>query len=65
MNYPAACAMVWNYLEFQANFFSLAHLNARKSAQMTFINADWLDFQNTPAKNETRENSILIDDYLS
>ena len=31
---------------------------------MELINADWRDFQNTPAKNETRENSILISDYL-
>jgi hypothetical protein len=40
---------------------------------MAFINADWpparlrlgeRDFQNTPAKNETRVNSILINDYL-
>jgi len=52
------------YLEFLENFFSLAHLNAKKSTQMAFINADWRDFQNTPAKNETRMNSILINDYL-
>jgi hypothetical protein len=31
---------------------------------MAFINADWRDFQNTPAQNETRVNSILINDYL-
>ena len=31
---------------------------------MAFINADWRDFQNTPTKNETRKNSILISDYL-
>jgi len=52
------------YLTFLENFFSLAHLNAKKSTQMAFINADWRDFQNTPAKNETRINSILINDYL-
>ena len=52
------------YLEFLENFFSLAHLEAKKSTQMAFINADWRDFQNTPAKNETRVNSILINDYL-
>ena len=28
-------------LEFLENFFSLAHLNAKKSTQMAFINADW------------------------
>ena len=53
-----------NYLKFLENFFALAHLNAKKSTQMAFINADWRDFQSTPAKNETRENSILINDYL-
>ena len=53
-----------NYLKFLENFFALAHLNAKKSTQMAFINADWRDFQNTPAKNETRMNSILINDYL-
>ncbi|MBC8427244.1 MAG: ParB N-terminal domain-containing protein [Deltaproteobacteria bacterium] len=52
------------YLEFLESFFALAHLNAKKSTQMAFINADWRDFQNTPAKNETRMNSILINDYL-
>ena len=52
------------YLEFLESFFALAHQNAKKSTQMAFINADWRDFQNTPAKNETRVNSILINDYL-
>ena len=53
-----------NYLQFLESFFALAHLNAKKTTQMAFINADWRDFQNTPAKNETRVNSILINDYL-
>ena len=54
-----------NYLEFLETFFALAHLNAKKSTRMALINADWRDFQNTPAKNEIRVNSILIDDYLN
>jgi hypothetical protein len=53
-----------NYLKFLKSFFALAHLNAKKSTQMAFINADWRDFQNTPAQNESRVNSILINDYL-
>jgi hypothetical protein len=53
-----------SYLQFLESFFALAHLNANKTTQMAFINADWRDFQNTPAKNETRVNSILINDYL-
>jgi len=52
------------YMEFLESFLSLAHLNANKRTRMAFINADWRNFQNTPAKNETRENSILINDYL-
>ena len=62
-----------NYLKFLENFFSLAHRNVKKTTQMAFINADWpparlrlgeRDFQGTPVKNETRVNSILINDYL-
>ncbi len=53
------------YLEFLENFFALAHLNAKKSTRMAFINADWRDFQNTPAREELRSNSIMIDDYLN
>ncbi len=29
-----------NYLQFLENFFALAHLNAKKTTQMAFINAD-------------------------
>ena len=28
------------------------------------INADWRDFQQTPARDEKRENAILIREYL-
>ena len=52
------------YLKFLESFFALLHLNAKKNTKMALINADWRDFQNTPAKNETRANSILISDYL-
>jgi len=52
------------YLEFLENFFVLAHQLAKGSTQMAFINADWRDFQNTPARNEMAGNSIMIDDYL-
>jgi hypothetical protein len=54
-----------HYLEFLESFFALAHQNAKKSTGIAFVNADWRDFQNTPARNETRGNSILIDDYLN
>jgi len=52
------------YMEFLERFFVLAHQNAKKSAQMAFVNADWRDFQSTPARNEMTDNSIMIDDYL-
>jgi len=52
------------YLEFLESFFTLAHRNAKKSTLMAFINADWRDFQCTPARIENRDNSIMIDDYL-
>ena len=53
------------YLKFLEKFFALAHLNAKKSTEMAFINADWRDFQGTPAREESRSNSIMIDDYLN
>ena len=53
------------YLQFLADFFSMAHLNTKKTTRMAFINADWRDFQSTPAREEIRDNSILIDDYLN
>ena len=52
------------YLELLESFFALAHLNSKKTSRLAFINADWRDFQSTPARNETRDNSIMIDDYL-
>jgi DNA modification methylase len=52
------------YLKFLKSFFALAHQNAKETTQMAFINADWRDFQGTPARNETATNAIMIDDYL-
>jgi len=52
------------YLKFLENFFALAHLNTKKSTQLAFINADWRDFQGTPARDENPANSIMSDDYL-
>ena len=45
-------------------FFSLAHLNAKESTRMVFINANWRDFQQILARDEHPANSIMIDDYL-
>ena len=52
------------YLEFLERLFALAHQNAKKNTKVAFINADWRDFQSTPAENEVPKNAILIDDYL-
>ena len=53
------------YLGFLEAFFALLKQNAKKTTRLAFINADWRDFQNKPAKEESHEESILIDDYLS
>jgi hypothetical protein len=39
--------------------------HTKKTSRLAFINADWRDFQNRSALDETPEDSILIDDYLS
>jgi len=53
------------YLEFFENFFNLMNSHIKKTTRLAFINADWRDFQNKPALDETPEGSILIDDYLN
>ena len=52
------------YLEFLAAFFALLKQNAKKTTRLAFINADWRDFQNKPAAEESGKGAILIDDYL-
>jgi len=52
------------YLEFLKTFFALLKLNVKKTTRLAFINADWRDFQNKPAIEETAKGGILIDDYL-
>ena len=52
------------YLEFFEGLFALLKQHARKTTRLAFINADWRDFQNTPAAEEDRKTYILIDDYL-
>ena len=53
-----------SYLDFMKAFLSLALQYTKPTCRIALINADWRDFQGTPAKDETRENSILIGDYL-
>ena len=52
------------YLGFLEAFFTLLKLNAKKTTRLAFINADWRDFQNKSATQETGDGAILIDDYL-
>ena len=52
------------YLEFLEAFLALLKLNVKKTTRLAFINADWRDFQNTPAAEEIYKGGILIDDYL-
>jgi len=52
------------YLEFLEAFFALLKQNAKKTTRLAFINADWRDFQNKPAAEESGKGAILIDDYL-
>ena len=52
------------YLNFLERFFKLANENSKKGTRLAMVNADWRDFQGTPAMDETRKNSIMIDDYL-
>jgi hypothetical protein len=53
------------YLAFLERFFKLAGENSKKETRLAMVNADWRDFQSTPAIDEVRKNSIMIDDYLS
>ncbi|MEA3415643.1 MAG: DNA methyltransferase [Thermodesulfobacteriota bacterium] len=52
------------YLEFLEAFFALLKQNAKKTTRLAFINADWRDFQNKPAAEESGKGAILIDGYL-
>ncbi len=53
------------YLEFLERFFKLVSENSKRETRLAMVNADWRDFQGTPAMDEIRKNSIMIDDYLS
>ena len=53
------------YEEFFKRFFLLAHQNVKKTTLIAFLNADWRDFQSTPALKENPDNSITIFDYYN
>jgi hypothetical protein len=52
-----------DYMNFLEEFFRLANENGKKGTRLVMINADWRDFQGTPAIEETCRSSILIKDY--
>ena len=51
------------YERFLEGFFLLAHKNAKSTTSMAFLNADWRDFESTPASKENPDKSITIFDY--
>jgi len=51
------------YENFLKGFFLLAHQNAKETTRMAFLNADWRDFESTPALKEKPDKSITIFDY--
>ena len=53
------------YLQFLEAFFAFLKQNAKKTTRLAFINADWRDFQNKPASEESRKGAILVDAYLN
>ncbi len=53
------------YLEFLEHFFTLMHKHTKKTTRLAFVNADWRDFQHTPALSESPDGAVLIDDYLN
>ena len=52
------------YLDFMKQFLSLTHRCTEPTCRIALINADWRDFQRTPARDEMRGNAILIREYL-
>ncbi|NLD35945.1 MAG: ParB N-terminal domain-containing protein [Desulfatiglans sp.] len=53
------------YLHFLEKFFRLANENSKKGTRLAMVNADWRDFQGTPAVDEIGEEAIFIDEYLT
>ena len=51
------------YEGFLEGFFLLAHEKSKETTTMAFLNADWRDFESTPASKEKPDKSITIFDY--
>jgi len=52
------------YLKFFEDLFSLMKVHSKPSTRMAFLNADFRDFQSSPAMDEDPENAILVFDYM-
>ena len=51
------------YMDFLERFFRLTLENSKKGTRLVMVNADWRDFQGTPALEENEKSAILIIDY--
>ena len=54
-----------DYIKFFKDFFTLAQKNTKPTTSLAFLNADWRDFESTPAAEEKPDKAITIFDYHS
>ena len=45
------------------NFVTISRLRRKSSTRIALLNADWRDFESTPALKENSDNAITIFDY--
>jgi len=60
---PISSGTKEDYEEFLRGFFLLSHEKSKETTRMAFLNADWRDFQSTPAAKERSDRSITLFDY--
>jgi hypothetical protein len=51
------------HIQFFEKFFTLAHEQTRPGTVMAFLNADWRNFESTPAIKEKPDNAVTLFDY--
>ena len=51
------------YIRFFDQFFTLAHEHTRPGATLAFLNADWRNFESTPAAKESPDLAVTLFDY--
>ena len=52
------------YLSFLKSFLTLLHKHTKATGRIAFINADWRDYQNISAYEESSKSAIFIDEYI-